>query len=285
MQTCDVRFSMSLKKTPEAEKVKVKITDIRVFENTFASAATAQKILDHGSIRPLIEAGLSKVVTNAFSKKLRTMKAPGGLACRRAMCCARLGASSGKVRLKVERVVGKRVASSGLENSAPWRQLALVAHLDPAARTAGMGAENMGKTKCPRGCIVPNIGDATQGKLQSNECRRAVRNHTWTLAQIESERDAPSRDSLGGANQTLGHPSGWGSCSRAVGGDLGRLSRLSSGDTCWTPVPPHSHLESRYAVLTWRARGPPRFVCQPWIAPNGGDPAECPDAWVQTMPV
>ncbi|CAK0858771.1 unnamed protein product [Prorocentrum cordatum] len=89
LQTCTVELALNVSKEPADDKVHVKIRDLSVGENTFASPATAKKALSNHRIKAMIEAGLAKVMRHSFTKKLKKAKAahPCRSAIRKLCCC------------------------------------------------------------------------------------------------------------------------------------------------------------------------------------------------------
>mmetsp|Transcript_102079 Transcript_102079/g.288280 ORF Transcript_102079/g.288280 Transcript_102079/m.288280 type:complete len:239 (-) Transcript_102079:173-889(-) len=87
VQTCVVELTLRMSKQAQDEKVKVKISDLSVGENTFTSTKVAQKALGNPRIRTMIEAGISKVVMHAFTKKLRKARTKVWDAAYRKVCC------------------------------------------------------------------------------------------------------------------------------------------------------------------------------------------------------
>mmetsp|Transcript_102795 Transcript_102795/g.331674 ORF Transcript_102795/g.331674 Transcript_102795/m.331674 type:complete len:223 (+) Transcript_102795:224-892(+) len=75
VQTCVVELTLSVSKEAGEERVRARIKDLEVGENTFTSKATAKRALGNARVRAMIEAGISKVVRHALSKKLNKAKA------------------------------------------------------------------------------------------------------------------------------------------------------------------------------------------------------------------
>eukprot|EP00405_Crypthecodinium_cohnii_P022240 CAMPEP_0206473082 /NCGR_PEP_ID=MMETSP0324_2-20121206/32624_1 /ASSEMBLY_ACC=CAM_ASM_000836 /TAXON_ID=2866 /ORGANISM="Crypthecodinium cohnii, Strain Seligo" /LENGTH=268 /DNA_ID=CAMNT_0053947885 /DNA_START=168 /DNA_END=974 /DNA_ORIENTATION=+ len=75
MQTCYVELSINAKQLPGEEKVKVKIKDLDVGENTFASSQGARKVLRSPKVVSLLEAAIASHLQKTLTKQVRKSRA------------------------------------------------------------------------------------------------------------------------------------------------------------------------------------------------------------------